>query len=172
LQTSALPLGYPASREANAKIPKKVFLSNIMYDANTQRKPLRFTGFALLIFLGICLCHACREPQATQPPTRPILLTDTTWQLTSFTSSSPEITADVGSRMRFNLNGTVRFTASNGDTSSGTWRLISAGNELEITRANQVAVSEILELTATRLRLRQRIPPSATLETNYVAVAR
>jgi hypothetical protein len=74
--------------------------------------------------------------------------------------------------MRFNLNGTVRFTASNGDTSSGTWRLISGGNELEITKGGRTTVSEILELTDIRLRLRQPIPPSGTLETNYAAVAR
>jgi hypothetical protein len=74
--------------------------------------------------------------------------------------------------MRFNLNGTVQFTASNGDTSSGTWRLISAGNELEITRGGRVTVSQILELTSIRLRLRQQIPPSDTLETNYAAVER
>jgi len=150
-----------------------VFLSNVtMHAANSPKTPLRFTAFAWLVLLSIGLCQACREPQATQPPTRPILLADTTWQLVSFTSSSPEITADVGSRMRFNLNGTVRFTASNGDTSSGTWRLISGGNELEITKGTQTTVSEILELTDIRLRLRQRIPPSGTLETNYAAVAR
>ncbi len=138
----------------------------------TQKRVLQFSGLMWLTFLGISLCQACREPQPTQPLTRPILLADTTWQLVSFRSSNPQITADVGSRMRFNLNGTVRFTASNGDTSSGTWRLISAGNELEITRGNQVTVSQILELTNVRLRLRQRIPPSDTLETNYAAVER
>lgn len=127
----------------------------------------------LVLFSGLfALLTACRDPQPTQPLTRPILLSDTTWQLVSFTSSNPEITADVGSRMRFNLNGTVQFTSSRGDTSSGTWRLVSGGNELELTTADTVTVSEILELTSTSLRLRRRIPPNATLVTNYAAVAR
>ncbi|MFN3385920.1 MAG: hypothetical protein ACK42Y_04965 [Candidatus Thermochlorobacter sp.] len=127
----------------------------------------------LVLFSGLfALLTACREPQSTQPATRPILLSDTTWQLISFTSSSPEITADIGSRMRFNLNGTVQFTSSRGDTSSGTWRLVSGGNELELTTGNSVTLSEILELTSTRLSLRRRIPPNATLVTNYAAVER
>ncbi len=137
----------------------------------TTQTALSATFLVLLSGL-FALLTACREPQPTQPLTRPILLSDTTWQLVSFTSSNPEITADVGSRMRFNLNGTVQFTSSRGDTSSGTWRLVSGGNELELTTANTVTVSEILELTSTRLRLRRRIPPNATLVTNYAAVAR
>ncbi|MCS7212459.1 MAG: hypothetical protein RMI34_12675, partial [Chloroherpetonaceae bacterium] len=129
--------------------------------------------FALLLLT----LSACREPKPTQPVPRSLLLVDTTWQLASFSATTPFAVADIGARMRLNINGTAQFKSSRGELRSGSWRLIGGGNELELTQDGVTTVSQILELTDTRLRLRRSIPPDATqaggtLETIWVAVER
>lgn len=144
----------------------KAYLSRLLISL-----ALSFSVAGLLLTLS-----ACREPKPTQPTPRSLLLVDTTWQLASFgIDIPPPPTVDVGSRMRLNIDGTAWFKSSRGEVRSGSWRLISGGNELALTQDSITTVSQILELTETRLRLRRTVSVDATsriLETTWVAVDR